>query len=128
MRQMSKNSKIPKLSLRKLIIIGSPQSFDVWGIDLTWPLSISKGGKKFGVAIDTLPSGQISNHYQTFTIEKVLKFVIKNIIIGLPDKIISDIGTRFESEEFTRLHEKRNSKKLFVGNSPKNQWGDRGNK
>ena len=51
----------------------------------------------------------------SITEKKSLDFVIKNIVgrYGLPRKIVSDNGTQFESDEFTRFCEKNGLIKSF---------------
>ena len=56
--------------------------------------------------LTTLPNGLRLNRFPPkITSGKVLQFVIKNIVtrFGIPNKIVSDNGTQFENEEFSRF-------------------------
>ena len=81
----------------------SPWPFAIWGIDLTGPLQVGRSGLKFAVvAVDYFTKWAEAEPLATITSNKMINFVTKNIICryGVPQKIITDNGTQFESEEF----------------------------
>ena len=81
----------------------SPWTFAIWGIDLIGPLPTAKSGIRYAiVAVDYFTKWAESEPLATITSKKMINFVTKNIICryGVPQKIITDNGTQFESEEF----------------------------
>ena len=81
----------------------SPWPFAIWGIDLIGPLPTAKSGIRYAiVAVDYFTKWAESGPLATITSKKMMNFVTKNIICryGVPQKIITDNGTQFKSEEF----------------------------
>ena len=81
----------------------SPWPFAIWGMDLIGPLPTAKSGIKYViVAVDYFTKWAEAEPLATITSKKMISFVTKNIICryGVPQKIITDNGTQFESEEF----------------------------
>ena len=77
--------------------------FTVWGIDLIGKLPTGRGVQFAIVAVDYFTKWTEAESLATITSNKVLDFVVKNIIcrFGLPRKIVSDNGTQFNSDMFT---------------------------
>ena len=81
----------------------SLRPFAIRGIDLIGPLPTAKSGISYAiVAVDYFTKWAESEPLATITSKKMINFVTKNIICryGVPQKIITDNGTQFESEEF----------------------------
>jgi len=94
----------------------SPWPFAIWGIDLIGPLPVGKSGVKYAIiAIDYFTKWAEAEPLATITSKKMINFVTKNIICryGVPQKIITNNGTQFESEEFQNFCEQFKIKKSF---------------
>nr|GEX94367.1 reverse transcriptase domain-containing protein [Tanacetum cinerariifolium] len=91
-----------------------PQNFiqiyeilDVWGIDFMGPFPSSKGNKYILVAIDYLSKWVEAKALPTNDARVVVKF-LKSLFsrFGIPKAIISDRGTHFCNDQFSRVMEK----------------------
>nr|GFA46455.1 reverse transcriptase domain-containing protein [Tanacetum cinerariifolium] len=78
--------------------------FDVWGIDFMGPFSSSKGNKYILVAVDYLSKWVEANALPKNDAQVVVKF-LKSLLsqFGTPKAIISDRGTHFCNDQFTRV-------------------------
>nr|GFB47308.1 reverse transcriptase domain-containing protein [Tanacetum cinerariifolium] len=78
--------------------------FDVWGIDFIGPFPSSKGNKYILVAIDHLSKWVESKALPTNDARVVVKF-LKSLFsqFGTPKAIISDRGTHFCNDQFSRV-------------------------
>nr|GFA11184.1 DNA-directed DNA polymerase [Tanacetum cinerariifolium] len=78
--------------------------FDVWGIDFMGPLPSSKGNKYILVAVDYLSKWVEANALPTNDARVVVKF-LKSLFsrFGTPKAIISDRGTHFCNDQFSRV-------------------------
>nr|GEW28657.1 reverse transcriptase domain-containing protein [Tanacetum cinerariifolium] len=78
--------------------------FDVWGIDFMGPFSSSKGNKHILVAIDYLSKWVEAKALPTNDARVVVKF-LKSLFsrFGTPKAIISDRGTHFCNDQFSRV-------------------------
>nr|GFB24828.1 reverse transcriptase domain-containing protein [Tanacetum cinerariifolium] len=78
--------------------------FDVWGIDFMGPFSSSKGKKYILVAVDYLSKWVEAKALPTNDARVVVKF-LKSLFsrFGTPKAIISDRGTHFYNEKFSRV-------------------------
>nr|GEX52151.1 reverse transcriptase domain-containing protein [Tanacetum cinerariifolium] len=78
--------------------------FDVWGIDFTGPFPSSKGNKYILVAIDYLYKWVEAKALPTNDARVVVKF-LKSLFFrfGTPKAIISDRGTHFYNDQFSRV-------------------------
>nr|GFB39160.1 reverse transcriptase domain-containing protein [Tanacetum cinerariifolium] len=81
--------------------------FDVWGIDFMGPFSSSKGNKYILVAVDYLSKWVEAKALPTNDARVVVKF-LKSLFsrFGTPKAIISDRGTHFCNDQFSRVMEK----------------------
>nr|GFA58442.1 reverse transcriptase domain-containing protein [Tanacetum cinerariifolium] len=81
--------------------------FDVWGIDFMGPFSSSKGNKYILVAVDYLSKWVKAKALPTNDARVVVKF-LKSLFsrFGTPKAIISDRGTHFCNDQFSRVMEK----------------------
>nr|GEX49676.1 reverse transcriptase domain-containing protein [Tanacetum cinerariifolium] len=81
--------------------------FDVWGIDFMGPFPSSKGNKYILVAVDYLPKWVKAKALPTNDARVVVKF-LKSLFswFGTPKAIISDRGTHFCNDQFSRVMEK----------------------
>nr|GEX30256.1 reverse transcriptase domain-containing protein [Tanacetum cinerariifolium] len=81
--------------------------FDVWGIDFMGPFSSSRGNKYILVAVDYLSKWVEANELPTNDARVVCKF-LKNLFarFGVPRAIISDRGTHFCNDQFTKVIQK----------------------
>nr|GEY86409.1 reverse transcriptase domain-containing protein [Tanacetum cinerariifolium] len=81
--------------------------FDVWGIDFTGPFSSSRGNKYILVAVDYLSKWVEAKALPTNDARVVCKF-LKNLFarFGAPRAIISDRGTHFCNDQFTKVMQK----------------------
>nr|GEU59048.1 DNA-directed DNA polymerase [Tanacetum cinerariifolium] len=78
--------------------------FDVWGIDFMGPFPSSKGNKYILVAVDYLSKWVEVKALPTNDAQVVVKF-LKSFFsrFGTPRAIISDRGTHFCNDQFTRV-------------------------
>nr|GEV61792.1 DNA-directed DNA polymerase [Tanacetum cinerariifolium] len=78
--------------------------FDVWGIDFMGPFPSSKGNKYILVAVDYLFKWVEAKALPTNNARVVVKF-LKYLFsrFGIPKAIISDRGTHFCNDQFTRI-------------------------
>nr|GEY28545.1 reverse transcriptase domain-containing protein [Tanacetum cinerariifolium] len=78
--------------------------FDVWGIDFMGPFPSSKGNKYILVAIDYLSKWVEAKAIPTNDARVVVKF-LKSLFswFGTPKAIISDRGTHFCNDQFSRV-------------------------
>nr|GEV98944.1 reverse transcriptase domain-containing protein [Tanacetum cinerariifolium] len=78
--------------------------FDVWGIDFMGPFPSSKGNKYILVAVNYLSKWVEAKEFPTNDARVVVKF-LKSLFsrFGTPKAIISDQGTHFCNEKFSRV-------------------------
>nr|GEW37885.1 reverse transcriptase domain-containing protein [Tanacetum cinerariifolium] len=78
--------------------------FDIWGIDFMGPFPSSKGNKYILVAVDYLSKWVEAKALPTNNARVVVKF-LKSLFsrFGIPQAIISDRGTHFCNDQFTRV-------------------------
>nr|GEU76755.1 reverse transcriptase domain-containing protein [Tanacetum cinerariifolium] len=78
--------------------------FNVWGIDFIGPFPSSKGNKYILVAVDYLSKWVEAKALPTNNARVVVKF-LKSLFsrFGIPRAIISDRGTHFCNDQFTRV-------------------------
>nr|GFB75388.1 reverse transcriptase domain-containing protein [Tanacetum cinerariifolium] len=78
--------------------------FDVWGIDFMGPFSSSKGNKYILIPVDYLSKWVKAKALPTNDARIVVKF-LKSLFsrFGTPKAIISDRGTHFCSDQFSRV-------------------------
>nr|GEV90259.1 putative nucleotidyltransferase, ribonuclease H [Tanacetum cinerariifolium] len=78
--------------------------FDVWGIDFIGPFPSSKGNKYILVAVDYLSKWVEAKALPTNDARVVVKF-LKSLFsrFGTPKAIISDQGTHFCNDQFSRV-------------------------
>nr|GEY75383.1 reverse transcriptase domain-containing protein [Tanacetum cinerariifolium] len=78
--------------------------FDVWGIDFMGPFPSSKGNKYILVAVDYLSKWVEAKALPTNDARVVVKF-LKSLFsrFGTPKAIISDQGTHFCNDQFSRV-------------------------
>nr|GEU79878.1 reverse transcriptase domain-containing protein [Tanacetum cinerariifolium] len=78
--------------------------FDIWGIDFMGPFPSSKGNKYILVAVDYLSKWVEAKALPTNDARVVVKF-LKSLFsrFGIPRAIISDRGTHFCNDQFTRI-------------------------
>nr|GFA43621.1 reverse transcriptase domain-containing protein [Tanacetum cinerariifolium] len=78
--------------------------FDVWGIDFMGPFPSSKGNKYILVAVDYLSKWVEAKALPTNDARVVVKF-LKSLFsqFGTPKAIISDRGTHFCNDQFSRV-------------------------
>nr|GFB02906.1 reverse transcriptase domain-containing protein [Tanacetum cinerariifolium] len=81
--------------------------FDIWGIDFMGPFSSSRGNKYILVAVDYLSKWVEDKALPTNDSRVVCKF-LKNLFarFGAPRAIISDRGTHFFNDKFTKVMQK----------------------
>nr|GFA32094.1 reverse transcriptase domain-containing protein [Tanacetum cinerariifolium] len=81
--------------------------FDVWGIDFMGPFPSSKGNKYILVAVNYLSKWVEAKALPTNDARVVVKF-LKSLFswFGTPKAIISDRGTHFCNDQFSRVMEK----------------------
>nr|GFA41127.1 reverse transcriptase domain-containing protein [Tanacetum cinerariifolium] len=81
--------------------------FDVWGIDFMGPFPSSKGNKYILVAVDYLSKWVEAKALPTNDARVVVKF-LKSLFswFGTPKAVISDRGTHFCNDQFSRIMEK----------------------
>lgn len=81
----------------------TPWPFALWGIDLIGELPMARRGAKYViVAVDYFTEWVEAEPMTKITSAKVVSFVVKNIICQycVPNKIIIDNGTQFETYHF----------------------------
>nr|GFB44854.1 reverse transcriptase domain-containing protein [Tanacetum cinerariifolium] len=78
--------------------------FDVWGIDFMGPFPSSKGNKYILIAVDYLSKWVEAKALPTNDARVVVKF-LKSLFFrfGTPKAIISDRGTHFYNDQFSRV-------------------------
>nr|GEV58301.1 reverse transcriptase domain-containing protein [Tanacetum cinerariifolium] len=78
--------------------------FDIWGIDFMGPFPSSKGNKYILVTVDYLSKWVEAKALPTNDARVVVKF-LKSLFsrFGIPQAIISDRGTHFCNDQFTRV-------------------------
>nr|GEZ84416.1 reverse transcriptase domain-containing protein [Tanacetum cinerariifolium] len=81
--------------------------FDVWGIDFMGPFPSSKGNKYILVAVDYLSKWVKAKTLPTNDARVVVKF-LKSLfsLFGTPKAIISDRGTHFCNDQFSKVMSK----------------------
>nr|GEV55557.1 reverse transcriptase domain-containing protein [Tanacetum cinerariifolium] len=96
--KISQRDEMPQNSIQVCEI------FDIWGIDFMGPFLSSKGNKYFLVAIDYLSKRVEAKALPTNDARVVVKF-LKSLFsrFGTPRVIISDHGTHFCNDQFTRV-------------------------
>nr|GEX66716.1 reverse transcriptase domain-containing protein [Tanacetum cinerariifolium] len=99
--KISQKDEMPQNSIQVCEI------FDVWGIDFMGPFSSSKGNKYILVAVDYLSKWVEAKALLTHDSRVVCKF-IKNLFarFDAPRAIISDRGTHFCNDQFTKVMQK----------------------
>nr|GEV74241.1 reverse transcriptase domain-containing protein [Tanacetum cinerariifolium] len=81
--------------------------FDVWGIDFMGPFPSSRGNKYILVAVDYLSKWVEAKELQTNDARVVCKFLkILFARFGAPRAVISDRGTHFCNDQFTKVMQK----------------------
>ena len=109
-------SNIPRSHPEKLASMTSPWPFAVWGIDLIGPLPTARPAFKYAVvAVDYFTKWAEAKSLATISNKKVQNFVSKAIIcrFGIPQEIVSDNGTQFDSKEFREFCNEFGIKKNF---------------
>nr|GEW46028.1 reverse transcriptase domain-containing protein [Tanacetum cinerariifolium] len=94
--------------------------FDVWGIDFMGPFPSSKGNNYILVAIDYLSKWVEAKALPTNDARVVVKF-LKSLFsrFGTPKAIISDRGTHFCNDQFSRVMAKYGvTHRLSIANHP----------
>nr|GEZ67920.1 reverse transcriptase domain-containing protein [Tanacetum cinerariifolium] len=96
--KISQRDEMPQNSIQVCEI------FDVWGIDFMGPFPSSKGNKYILVAIDYLSKWVEAKALPTNDARVVVKF-LKSLFsrFGTPKAIISDRGTHFCNDQFSRV-------------------------
>nr|GEZ08721.1 reverse transcriptase domain-containing protein [Tanacetum cinerariifolium] len=97
-RSLTQRDEMPQNSIQLYEI------FDVWGIDFMGPFPSSKGNKHILVAVDYLSKWVEAKALPTNDARVVVKF-LKSLFsrFGTPKAIISDRGTHFCSDQFSRV-------------------------
>nr|GEU37665.1 reverse transcriptase domain-containing protein [Tanacetum cinerariifolium] len=100
-RKITQKDEMPQNSIQVCEI------FDVWGIDFMGPFPSSRGNKYILVAVDYLSKWVESKALPTNDVRVVCKF-LKNLFarFGAPRAIISDRGTHFCNDQFTKVMQK----------------------
>nr|GEV77119.1 reverse transcriptase domain-containing protein [Tanacetum cinerariifolium] len=81
--------------------------FDVWGIDFFGPFSSSRGNKYILVAVDYLSKWVEAKALPNNDARVVCKFLKNHFArFGAPKAIISDRGTHFCNDQFTKVMQK----------------------
>ena len=95
-----------KSHLETLNSMTSPWPFAVWGIDIIGALPAGKRGVKYAVVVvDYFTKWAEIEPMTTITSKKMQSFVWRFIIYryGIPQKLVSDKGKQFDSDEFTNF-------------------------
>nr|GEZ20123.1 reverse transcriptase domain-containing protein [Tanacetum cinerariifolium] len=97
-RKISQRDKMPQNTIQVCKI------FDIWGIDFMGPFPSSKGNKYILVAVDYLYKWVEAKALPTNDVRVVVKF-LKSLFsrFGIPRAVISDRGTQFCNDQFTRV-------------------------
>nr|GEU83258.1 reverse transcriptase domain-containing protein [Tanacetum cinerariifolium] len=97
-RKISQRDEMPQNAIQVCEI------FDVWGIDFMGPFPSSKGNKYILVAVDYLSKWVEAKALPTNDARVVVNF-LKSLFsrFGIPKAIISDRGTHFCNDKFTRV-------------------------
>nr|GEY75066.1 reverse transcriptase domain-containing protein [Tanacetum cinerariifolium] len=97
-RKISQRDEMPQNTIQVCEI------FDVWGIDFMGPFPSSKGNKYILVAVDYLSKWVEAKALPTNDARVVVK-LLKSLFsrFGIPRAIISDRGTHFYNDQFTRV-------------------------
>nr|GEZ73088.1 reverse transcriptase domain-containing protein [Tanacetum cinerariifolium] len=112
--KISQRDEIPQNSIQVCEI------FDIWGIDFMGPFPSSKGNKYNLVAVDYLSKWVEAKVLPTNDARVVVKF-LKSLFFrfGIPRAIISDRGTHFYNDQFTRVMIKED------GGENRASWSDK---
>ncbi|GJW37615.1 reverse transcriptase domain-containing protein [Tanacetum coccineum] len=107
--KISQRDEMPQNSIQVCEI------FDVWGIDFMGPFPSSKGNKYILVAVDYLSKWVEAKALPTNDARVVCKF-LKSLFarFGAPRAIISDRGTHFCNDQFTKVMLKLESFSSFL--------------
>nr|GEW44697.1 reverse transcriptase domain-containing protein [Tanacetum cinerariifolium] len=99
--KISQKDEMPQNSIQVCEI------FDVWGIDFMGPFPSSKGNKYILVAVDYLSKWVEAKALPTNDARVVVKF-LKSLFsqFGTPKAIISDRGTHFYNDQFSKVMSK----------------------
>nr|GEU51614.1 reverse transcriptase domain-containing protein [Tanacetum cinerariifolium] len=99
--KITKRDEMPQNSIQLCKI------FDVWGIDFMGPFSSSRGNKYILVAVNYLSQWVEAKALPTNDAREVCKF-LKNLFarFDAPRSIISDRGTHFCNDQFTKVMQK----------------------
>nr|GFB28919.1 reverse transcriptase domain-containing protein [Tanacetum cinerariifolium] len=103
-RKFSIQGKVSQRDEMPLNFIQICEIFDVWGIDFMGPFPSSKGNKYILVAVDYLSKWVKAKALPTNDTRVVVKF-LKSLFsrFGTPKAIISDQGTHFCNDQFSRV-------------------------
>nr|GEU69390.1 reverse transcriptase domain-containing protein [Tanacetum cinerariifolium] len=101
---LQRQGKIPQKDKMPQNTIHVCEIFDVWGIDFMGPFPSSKGNKYILVAVDYLSKWVEAKALPTNDARVVVKF-LKSLLsrFGILRAIISDCGTHFCNDQFTRV-------------------------
>nr|GEY00225.1 reverse transcriptase domain-containing protein [Tanacetum cinerariifolium] len=96
--KISQRDEMPQNSIQVCEIL------DIWGIDFMGPFSSSKGNKYILVVVDCLSKWVEAKVLPTNDARVIVKF-LKSLFsrFGIPRAIISDRGTHFCNDQFTRV-------------------------
>nr|GFB17532.1 reverse transcriptase domain-containing protein [Tanacetum cinerariifolium] len=96
--KISQRDEMPQNSIQVCEI------FDVWGIDFMGPFPSSRGNKYILVAVDYLSKWVEAKALPTNDASVVCKFLKSHFaIFGSPRAIISDLGTHFCNDQFSKV-------------------------
>nr|GEZ82121.1 reverse transcriptase domain-containing protein [Tanacetum cinerariifolium] len=99
--KISQRDEMPQNSIQVCEI------FDIWGIDFMGPFPSSRGNKYILVAFDYLSKWVEAKALPTNDSRVVCKFLINLFVrFGAPRAIISDRGTHFCNDQFTKVMQK----------------------
>ncbi|XP_060968734.1 uncharacterized protein LOC115710532 [Cannabis sativa] len=100
----------------KIMRQGSPWPFAVWGINLIGELPKGKGRVKYAtVVVDYFTKRAEAKLLAAITTTKLREFVYSSIIcrFGIPYKLISDNGKKFDCQEMCQVCDELGIKKAF---------------